>query len=53
MNSGEVHNFQTQSNDDEIKILADYFSLLDQIDKRLQNEDHEYKAHYYSKDNEN
>lgn len=52
MNSGEVNNSQTQFNKNEIAIFADYFSLLDQIDKRLQKEDPEYRNKYYKKNNE-
>ncbi len=53
MNAGEVPNFQTQSDKDDIAIFADYFTLLDQIDKRLQKEDPEYKKMYYPEEKSN
>ena len=43
----------TAGTKDEIALLADYFSLLDKIDKRLQKEDPEYRALYYPKESNN
>lgn len=52
-NQIETDNIDCFSDYEAIKQFANFFELLDQIDKRLQKEDPEYKQMYYPEEKSN